>query len=267
MPETFSERGGYQAPDVEITIREDAPRELRNAILMIAQNLNMPPQYMRHVACSTLLKRPDPSNWSYTNVWNEVNDIIENCPWYKVYDIAEQLYEGFREGAFEDCWAGSEADFSDQLNQFFRENGIGWEIRRGQVMFRGSEVFETTTAEAESILRRSARPRAADEIQEALAAISRRPRPDVTGGVTHAMGALEATARDITGQSNPTFGKLVSTLNLPKPFDTAIEKLWGYSSEYARHIREGRTVNTDEVEFFVSVAAATCTFLTKRNSS
>ena len=81
------------------------------------------------------------------------------------------------------------------------------------------------------------------------------------------MGALEATARDITGQSNPTFGKLVSTLNLPKPFDTAIEKLWGYSSEYARHIREGRTVNTDEAEFFVSVAAATCTFLTKRNSS
>ena len=95
MPETFSERGGYQAPDVEITIREDAPRELRNAILMIAQNLNMPPQYMRHVACSALLKRPDPSNWSYTNVWNEVNDLIENCPWNKVYDIAEQLYEGF----------------------------------------------------------------------------------------------------------------------------------------------------------------------------
>ena len=48
--------------------------------------------------------------------------------------------------------------------------------------------------------------RAANEMREALRDISRRPEPDITGAIQHAMAALEATAREATGQSNPTLG-------------------------------------------------------------
>ena len=41
-----------------------------------------------------LLKKPDSSNWSeYPNVFQEVQWLIENCPWHKVYDIAEEFYD------------------------------------------------------------------------------------------------------------------------------------------------------------------------------
>ena len=104
-------------------------------------------------------------------------------------------------------------------------------------------------------------------MQEALRDISRRPQPDITGAIQHAMGALEATARDVTGQSNDTLGQLISELSLPKPLDKAVDKLWGYASDRARHIREGQAVDTAEAEMVVIVACAVCTFLTGRTQS
>lgn len=260
MTDTFSDRHGYRGTDAEITVREDAPEGLRYAIPLIAQGIGMNPTAMRRVICQVLLIPPDPSNWSnYPNVWDEVNELIEDCPWYKVYDIAEALHDAF-ERSDPDC----ARQFAGRLNQYFRENGIGWEIRDGQITFRGSEVFADTTEEAVTVLTNSGRQRSANEIHEALRDISRRPEPDVTGAIQHVIAALESTARDVTGQPNRTLGQLVRQLDLPAPLDAAVEKLWGYASERARHVREGQTVDTMEAELLVSVACAVCTFLTKR---
>ena len=256
MSDTFSDRHGYRVADAEITVREDAPEELRQAILMIAKSLGMTPTPMRDIVCQVLLKVPDPNNWSdYPNVWHEVENLIAECPWFKVYDIAEELNRAFGE------------KFAVRLNQFFREQGIGWEMRDGEIMFRGSDIFAEATAEASRVLTESGRTRAANEIQEALRDISRRPEPDVTGAIHHAMAALEATARDITGQPKRTLGQLVPELDLPQPLDKAIEKLWGYASDRARHGREGQAVDTAEGELLVSVAGAVCIFITKKNLS
>ena len=96
--------------------------------------------------------------------------------------------------------------------------------------------------------------------------ISRRPEPDITGAVQHAMAALEATAREVAGQPNPTLGKLVPELDLPAPLDRAVHKLWGYASEHGRHIREGQTVEHAEAELIVTVSGTLCAFLTHRRS-
>jgi hypothetical protein len=76
----------------------------------------------------------------------------------------------------------------------------------------------------------------------------------VTGAIQHACAAMEATARDLAGDSKATFGQLVKRLDLPKPLDTAAEKLWGYASNNARHGLEGQQVDTPEAELVVSVA-------------
>ena len=92
MAETFSDRHGYRVQDAEITVREDAPEALRYAILLIARKVDMTPTVMREIVCEVLMVRPDPGNWSnYPNVWDEVNYLITECPWFKVYDIAEEL--------------------------------------------------------------------------------------------------------------------------------------------------------------------------------
>jgi hypothetical protein len=260
MAERFSDRHGYRGAEQEIAVRDDAPEGFRFAIPLIAQDAGMSPKAMRRIVCQVLLVRPNPSNWSeYPNVWDEVNALIETCPWFKVYDIAEALY-----AVFAIQYPDNAASFQDRLNQYFRENGIGWQMTDGRIVYRGSEAFADATREAAAVLRQTGRSAAANEIHEALQDISRRPTPDVTGAIQHAIAALECTARDVTGEPNLTLGRLVPRLKLAPPLDAAVEKLWGYASDRARHIREGQVVVTEEAELVVSVACAVCTFLIKR---
>lgn len=256
----FSDRHGYRETDAEITVREDAPSSLRSAILVIAEQVGMSPSGMRNILCQVLLVRPDPDNWSpYPHIWNEVHDLFADCRWYKVYDIAEALYDGI-DSSRKDL----ACQFEDRLNQYFREYGIGWEMQDGRVLIRGSGNFSHATKEAVDSLTLKGRDVAASEVREALRDISRRPKPDVTGAIQHVMAALESTAREVAMEPTRTLGQIVRRLGLPAPLDTAVDKLWGYASDRARHVREGQTVDTAEAELIVSVACAVCTFLSPR---
>jgi len=162
-------------------------------------------------------------------------------------------------------YSESADDFRDRLNQFFRKKGIGWELSSTDgILFRGDETFTTTTTEAVNVLQESGRSVAANEIHEALMDISRRPEPDRTGAIQHAIAAMECVVRDVTGESGATLGKLIPKLGLPKPLDAAVEKLWGFASDRARHLREGGVADDLEVELVVSVACAVASFLVKR---
>ncbi len=193
MVERFTDHHDYRAEEQEITVREDAPQELRFAIPEIARNLDMSPKEMRNVVCGTLLVPPDQNNWSHDRIWDEVKRLIDNCHWAKVYDIAEAFHAAFRSDRNE--------IFENRLNQFFRENGIGWQMTEGKIRYRGSETFAEITHKARKVLAQAGRSAAENEIHEALQDISRRP-PDITGAVQHAIAALECTARG-DGQAKP----------------------------------------------------------------
>ena len=261
MTESFSNRYGYGPPDAEITIREDAPDALRVAIPMIAEQAGMTPKQMRADICNVLLVQPDPDNWSLGPVRMEVQALIGSCHWSEVYNIAEVLHSTLNATAVEKA-----EEFSERLTRFFREKRIGWEMREGQVVFRGQSFTESTKA-ADTVLRETGRTGAASEIQEAIRDISRRLQPDVTGAMHHAMAALEATARDVTGRPKPTLGQLIPQLGLPKPLDTAAEKMWGYASDRARHVGEDKPVDSSEAELVVTVCSALCIFLAKKSQA
>ena len=189
---------------------------------------------------------------------------MENAKWYKVYDIAEALYRKLATNGTWDTQPASE--FERRLNDFLLENGIGWELRDGQITHRGSEAFSKSTHEVPIRLEESGFQRAANEMREALGDISRRPQRDITGAIQHSMAALEATAREVTGQPNPTLGKLVPMLDLPTPLDQAVHKLWGYASDRGRHIREQQVVDPADAELIVTVAGSLCAFLAQRRA-
>ena len=220
----------------------------------------MTPYAMRQTICRVLLVPSDPNNWSdYPNIWDEVVWLIDEAPWYKVYDIAEALYA---ELAVNRTWdSGPSDEFEQRLNNFFVENGIGWKLRDSQIVHRGSEAFSKSTHELPDRLEETGFQRAANEMREAMRDISRRPEPDITGAIQHAMAALEATARGVTGQPDRTLGKLVSLLDLPPPLDQAVHKLWGYASDRGRHIREQESVDRSEAELIVAIAGSLCAFL------
>jgi hypothetical protein len=154
---------------------------------------------MRDAVCAALLTRPDPGNWSSGNIEDEVNRLIDNAPWYQVYDLAERLYAEIGKGDYDGT---KQAEFAARLNIRFRELGVGWELSDGKIVARGSEAFALATGEAVATMREAGAPTAAQEIHEALMDISRRPSADVTGAIQHAMAALECVAREVDGSTD-----------------------------------------------------------------
>lgn len=103
-------------------------------------------------------------------------------------------------------------------------------------------------------------------MHEAVADLSRRPSPDITGAIQHAMASLECVARETCGDPKATLGEIIKRHNelIPPPLDQAISKAWGYASEHARHIREGREPAYAEAELIVGLCASVSTYLSRK---
>lgn len=271
---TFSRRYGYAGQAAPITVREDAPIALRHAVVQIAAEEGFStPSKQRKLICRVLRKMPDRNNWSEDpNVAEEVDDLISSCDWYRVYDIAEEFYaeiEKSQQRFFNSIV--SAANFESKLNEILFEQGIGWKMEHGRIMYRGEEPFEQAVLSARHMLQQSNRTTARNEIAEALLDLSRRPVPDRTGAVQHSMAALECLVRDISGDSKQTLGALLkrhkNTLDIPPPLDVAVEKMWGYASEFGRHLQEGHEPSPEEAELVTMVCAAVVTYLVRKQGS
>ena len=259
---SFSRRNQYAGAAKEISIREDAPEGLRVTVLEVARNLGWGPSHLRRIVCAVLRVRPDPDNWSeYPNIWEEVQAHIHECEWFKVYDIIEALHARLEE-------TGDATSFAAEINAYFVEEGIGWQLVDGQIVTRGPEAFESIVTAAVAALDHTERTTAAGHLHEALADLSRRPRADLTGAIFHAMGALEAVARDLAGDPKATLGEVVKRNPdlLPRPVGCALSKLWGYASDRVRHVREGHDPDREEAELLVGLAAAMATYLTRKQT-
>lgn len=260
----FSKRHGYQKPK-EIMVWEGAPESLRHFVLDTAISLDYGPSVLRDVMCSVLHCRPDPSNWSeYPNIWDEVQSDVYRCDWYKFYDFLERLCALIVTPRVAGVLQ-KRVKFQDAVNEFMVDEGIGWQLIEGDVVTRGTETFESNIHGAVEALDNAGRTTARDEIHEALVDLSRRPDADLTGAVQHAMAALECVARSVCGDEKATLGEVIKRYPgmIPKPLDESVAKAWGFASEWARHIREGRKPDRREVELIVGLAATVATYLTK----
>jgi AbiJ N-terminal domain 4 len=262
---SFSERYGLSLPDAEITVRDGAPSELREAIPQICYKLGMRPTDLRSIICETFLKAPDTgSNWSDPNVDSEVRYLLRDCEWFEVYDAIEALSAVFHRGHFQSEAGPGSAPFTDLINRVFRRDGIGWQLVQDRIEVRGGEAFEIAIHEARSLLRQE-RPTAANELHQAILDLSRRPTPEITGAIQHAMAALECVARG-KGHNTETLGSIIkhNPQLFPKPIDTVVEKAWGWASNHGRHLQEGDAPGFEEAELIVGISGVLCRYLGRR---
>jgi hypothetical protein len=187
----------------------------------------------------------------------EIRELISNCDWYKVYDVIEALSQKFQSG---------QIDFNSEINDFFLENGIGWKLENGKVLFRGDNQFEDKLKESKAIVAQNGFDTAKHEISEAINDLSKKPTPDKTGAIQHSVACLECIAREIVGNRQQTLGELIKQNRgiVPPPLDIVIEKIWGFSSEQGRHLREGGEPNFDEVELLVGLSLSLSAYLAKK---
>jgi len=257
----FSQRHGY-GQRREIIVREGAPEGLRMGLVQIGRDMGMNYSNLREVICHVLRRRPDPGNWSeIPNVRDEVNELLTECDWYRVYNIAERLYQYFAR-------MGRQAEFSTYLNRLFEEEGIGWQLVDGQIVIRGDMEFERAVRTAADQLGNANLNTARRELEEAHRDLSRLPDPDVTGTIQHCTAALEATARVIANDPRATLGEILNrhrdTLGIPRPLDNALAQVWGYASEMGRHLREGRNPDRREAELLLGMTATTISYLLRQ---
>lgn len=266
MNELFSERHGFKPSEKEITVRHDAPYELRGVLVDIAYETGFHPTSLRPVVCRALRKRPDPDNWSeYPNIDNEIHNLIDGCEWYQVYDVIEEIYSD----ALHNIHRGDAQRFEHEINSYFRAEGIGWQLVSGRVEVRGAEGFEASVHAAFSVVAQSGLQTASNQIHEAISDLSRRPNPDITGAIQHSMAALECVAREVCGDKKATLGEILRKFDglIPKPLDKGIEKAWGYASEMGRHLREGREPMFEEAELVVGLCASLTVYLLRKGDA
>lgn len=266
MGESFSDRHGFKSKAVEISVRNDAPYEFRGVLIEICYKHQFQPKPLRSLICRVLRKRPDDNNWSdFPNVDGEIRNLIDSCEWHRVYDILESVYNYMREH----CGSYDYEEFEKEINEYFNEAGIGWQLINGRIEVRGEVEFESTLHAAYEELSSSNRVTASKELHEAIHDLSRRPDVDVTGAIQHSIAALECVARDVCGDPKANLGDILKKYKniIPQPLDECVKKAWGYASENARHIREGHEPSFEEAELLVGISASVVTYLSKKSSN
>jgi AbiJ N-terminal domain 4 len=229
--------------------------------MTIASKAGVRTSAQRDLVCRALGVLPDRNNWSEGNVWMEAEALIGGADWPLVYDIIEDLHDYIAQRQ-----PGNLEQFQTEINDHFRETGIGWQLVNGRIETRGPEAFEAAVRGGISALSDGGRPTASQELHEALLDLSRRPEPDRTGAVQHALAALECVARDASGDSKATLGTILQRHPglFPKPLDAAAEKVWAFASEMGRHLREGREPSRLDTELVVGLAAVRAAHLERK---
>jgi len=206
---------------------------------------------------------PNPSNWSeHPNIWDEVQHLVLKCQWYQLFDLVEAFAETVER-------TPGRQRYEDAINQLFEEEGVGWLLVDGTLELRGEEPLEKVLEDSRQQLEASGFGVATQELAEAWQDLSRRPAPDLSGSITHAMAALEAVAREWSGESKLTLGDIIKQRSdiFPPPLNDAASKLWGFASNQARHGSEKRKLDLDEAFLLVGISATCCTYLARKNSA
>jgi hypothetical protein len=153
--------------------------------------------------------------------------------------------------------------YATHVNMYFAETGIGWEFHNGKLQPRGGAGLEHALQSALGVLERTGRQIAHEQLQEAMRDLSRVPEAEVTGAVQHAIAALECVARDLVGDPQITLGKLVKHYPdlMPTTLANVVDKTYGFASNEARHLVEGKKIDFCEAELTVGLCAAVITYL------
>ncbi len=267
MRDSFSKRHGFAfVEEAEITVREDAPQELQEYLIQLVYECGLKPSDLRQFICQALKVLPNKQNWSERpNIQEENVQMLGECKWYKVYDVIERVVEYLGERNYD---SDVYQHFTDELNEFFVEHGIGWKLLDDRVEIRGPESFEVILRSARETELQAGHLTASNELHQAISDLSRRPAPDPTGAIQHAMASLECVARQLTGDHQATLGKIMNDnrMLISPRLDQAVIKTWAYASEFGRHLQEGREPSFEDAELVVGLCASVSNYLIKKSN-
>ena len=289
--EKFSSRHGFSSVATEILYVNDVPYELREALIIIANEAGLTFKMLQKVVCNLLRKPTEEDDISFdSSIKLQLREHLKTCEWFKIYDIIEACHEALikevdmlhqtrrpqcyldESGEMQEVDPVCAADenltfkpdyFANEINKYFVENGIGWKLDNARLEFRGDENFQEALLAANKGLNEAQLTTSASRFQEALLNLSRRPVPEIHGAIYHAMAGLECAMREVTDDHKLQLSDPIARQKgfIPAPLDAGIKKIYEFASDRSRHINEGRLPDLDEAVLVVHVAAALAAYL------
>ena len=224
------------------TVRLDAPDELRGIIVDLAYESGLTPDVMRSLVCQVLRTREDrttgrrirtlmtgsvgasirASGTRFTTSWRpSTNDSRTRVPGNAMEKTITTLRPRSISISDGEALAGNSSMGSwkhgvpKDPRHTLSEARRGWRIPVGS----GDE-----------------------RIHQAISDLSRRPRPDITGAIQHALAALKCVARDAAGTGKQRWApSFLGTLAWSRLRSIRRLRSWGSTSEQGRHLREERS--------------------------
>jgi hypothetical protein len=257
---TFGDRHGFNPDRPPIRYRNEAPMVLRESLLSIVENIIGG----SGIALAVFVREKLPAEIPAADmpIKASAQEALRTCPWYKVYEIAEEIRAWLRHRSGPNV-KGPAMIFEKALNELFWREGIGWKMDGAHIVARYDDSGESSIAAAQVALKTAGLATSAAELIKAQEDISRRPIPDVSGAIQHLGAAIECTMREICGDQVLTMGELLKRYpnRFPQAIKPAVTSIWAYSSEMGRHLREGREPEFAEAVLLLEMTAAAINYL------
>jgi hypothetical protein len=267
---TFSQRHGIRRPEAGLTY-EAAPDKVINGLFNTLRDLegDIPDDFFGRcvrVAGAYLDLDIEDLEWEDVEIGrNDLSHMIrkqlqaKDGGWHEFYDFVEVIFV---------CLPiGLRDQFSNRINDVFRRNYIGYELRDAKIERLGGTPGDATIAEARGLLRDERFDGPNEQFLKALSFLSQRPQPDLANAVKDAVGALEGLVRILLDKPKILLSdatkQLVRWGRLPAPLAKVIDGIYAYrgNEEGVAHGQTARADVAPEVAEFVVTTAAACIVL------
>jgi tetratricopeptide (TPR) repeat protein len=245
---------------------EDVPERARVGLFHIVRQF-FEDEYLDlyQVLCVALRIPLDTNRANVYLASGAIEKLIMNCQWWQFYDTCEVLWQGLEY---------KRDNLSDEINNLFREEHLGFELRDGKVEKIGSGFIDARVKEARYLLKEPEFKGADKHFEKALKALNIRPNPDVENCIKEAVCAIESVGRIIVNDAKALLSDIVKTMAkneiIPKPLDEAIQKVYAYRGDQpgVAHGLVGLSkVTVDEAEFVLAMSAAIIIYLVKKRQN
>lgn len=212
------------------------------------------------------VRKTTPPNNPMGGPFYHFGKVMQECEWWRVYDVYEEMFLGLQKLPKGIEKAKSlEAGFNTLLQKY----GLTWTSISGRIEQKSPVPIATLIKEVRILLEEPKFKGPDEQFQKAVNFYNARPTPDLENCVKEAVGALEGVARIISGDKNATLGEIINKHLKGKVSPALIkvfEGLWGYSSNApgARHGKVGsHSVSKQETELTLNSCAAGTLFLAR----
>ncbi|MDD9819545.1 MAG: hypothetical protein OXR07_01540 [Nitrospira sp.] len=202
-----------------------------------------------------------------------VKDIFLKAEWFLVFDLIEFCLQELK--LLRDSLSAVATDrrtlpapplFEYRCNQVLEKENSAYRIIEGLV----TPITSKQEIGAIGTALRVPYGAAKEHIEKALALGSDRENPDYENSIKESISAVESIAKEVTGESKATLGKLTEMLNLHPAFQDGLNKLYGFTSDVGG-IRHGGYPNEDPpldqatARFMLVLCSAFVNYIIARN--